>query len=68
VATGPASLPADAEDVERPLLAFEELASNGYRHGGAPVEVVVTATGQGRLIVVTDTSVRGAVPGPGPGS
>lgn len=53
VTVGSAS-PAPAEDLERLLLAFEELASNGYRHGGPPVEVTVTATDSGWLIVVTD--------------
>ena len=32
-----------ADAVERLLLAYEELASNGFRHGRAPVETVVIA-------------------------
>lgn len=46
-----------AEDVERLLLAYEELASNGFRHGHAPVAVAVTAAGNGWLIDVTDAAV-----------
>ena len=53
LADGSAS-PADDADVERLLLACEELASNGLRHGGPPVEVAVTTTPHGWLIVVTD--------------
>jgi two-component sensor histidine kinase len=51
------------DDVERLLLAFEELTSNGLRHGGPPVEVTVTATSAGWLIDVTDGSVD-RVPSP----
>ncbi|TQN44110.1 hypothetical protein FHU33_3596 [Blastococcus colisei] len=40
---------------ERFLLAFEELASNGLRHGGRPVRARVTATGDGWLIDVSDS-------------
>ena len=46
-----------ADDVERLLLAYEELASNGFRHGQAPVEAVVTAAGNGWLIDVIDAAV-----------
>ena len=35
---------ADADDVDRLLLTFEEITSNGLRHGGAPVTVTVTGT------------------------
>ncbi len=42
------------EDVERLLLMFEELASNGLRHGGAPIRVCVTATEDGWLVDVSD--------------
>jgi anti-sigma regulatory factor (Ser/Thr protein kinase) len=36
------------------LLAFEELASNGVRHSGAPVSVRVTGTASGWLVDVSD--------------
>jgi anti-sigma regulatory factor (Ser/Thr protein kinase) len=51
-----ASLPdrAGADDVDRLLLMFEELASNGLRHGGAPIRVCVTATDDGWLVDVSD--------------
>lgn len=42
------------EDVDRLLLMFEELASNGLRHGGAPIRVCVTATDEGWLVDVSD--------------
>ena len=45
---------ADAEDVDRLLLMFEELASNGLRHGGAPIRVCVTSTEDGWLVDVSD--------------
>ena len=45
------------DDVERLLLAFEELTSNGIRHGGAPVRVTVTATAASWLIDVSDSAV-----------
>lgn len=41
-------------DVEDFLLAFEELASNGLRHGGPPVTVEVASTDSGWLIDVVD--------------
>lgn len=46
-----------ADAVERLLLAYEELASNGFRHGGVPVETTVTAAADGWLIDVTDAAV-----------
>jgi anti-sigma regulatory factor (Ser/Thr protein kinase) len=51
-------LPADADedDVERLLLAFEELTSNGLRHGRLPVRVHVSQGDSGWLIDVTDAS------------
>jgi two-component sensor histidine kinase len=52
---GPAGLPED--DVQRLLLSFEELASNGLRHGRGPVRVSVVGTGSGWLVDVTDTAV-----------
>jgi anti-sigma regulatory factor (Ser/Thr protein kinase) len=42
------------DDVEMLLLAFEELASNGLRHGRAPVTATVSATSTGWLIDVSD--------------
>ncbi len=52
-----AALPAgaDPDDVDRLLLAFEELASNGLRHSRAPITVTVTGTAGGWLIDVSDT-------------
>ena len=44
------------EDIERLLLAYEELASNGFRHGRAPVRAQVTASPRGWLIDVTDAA------------
>ena len=44
------------EEVERLLLAYEELASNGFRHGRAPVRAEVTASTRGWLIDVTDAA------------
>jgi anti-sigma regulatory factor (Ser/Thr protein kinase) len=50
--------PAAAEDdLQRLLLSFEELASNGVRHGRAPVRVRVAETSAGWLIDVTDAAV-----------
>jgi two-component sensor histidine kinase len=46
----------DEDALERLLLAFEELASNGLRHGRPPVEVHVTATEGGWLIDVSDSA------------
>lgn len=42
------------EDAELLLLLFEELASNGLRHGRPPVAVTVTETGAGWLLEVSD--------------
>jgi anti-sigma regulatory factor (Ser/Thr protein kinase) len=42
------------DEVEMLLLAFEELASNGLRHGRAPVTATVSATPTGWLIDVSD--------------
>jgi anti-sigma regulatory factor (Ser/Thr protein kinase) len=52
--------------VERLLLAYEELVSNAVRHGRAPVEVLVTATGHCWLLEVTDAD-GDAAPTPDPG-
>ncbi|WP_336031031.1 ATP-binding protein [Geodermatophilus sp. FMUSA9-8] len=49
-------LPAGADDGERLLLAVEELASNGLRHGRPPVDVTVTAAVTGWLLQVRDTA------------
>jgi anti-sigma regulatory factor (Ser/Thr protein kinase) len=55
-AVGRAPVPAalDEEAVGRLLLAVEELASNGVRHGHPPVGVRVVATPRGWLVDVTD--------------
>jgi len=45
---------ADADDVERLLLAFEELASNGLRHSGQSITVRVAGCAHGWLIDVSD--------------
>src|SRR5690242_1835082 len=48
---------ASQDDVQRLLLSFEELASNGVRHGRAPVRVRVADIPAGWLIEVTDAAV-----------
>lgn len=48
---------ADGEAIERLLLAFEELVSNGLRHGLPPVRAVVTAFGSWWLVEVSDAAV-----------
>jgi two-component sensor histidine kinase len=45
------------EDVAKLLLAFEELVSNGLRHGSPPVQVAVTADETGWLLEVSDAAV-----------
>jgi anti-sigma regulatory factor (Ser/Thr protein kinase) len=52
--------PAAASDgaVERLLLAFEELVSNGMRHGRAPVRAAVTAFDGCWLLEVSDADVH----------
>jgi anti-sigma regulatory factor (Ser/Thr protein kinase) len=48
------------------LLAFEELASNGLRHGERPVRATVVVTGAAWQIEVTDTATdRPPVPAVG---
>jgi hypothetical protein len=47
---------ATEDDADRLLLAFEELASNGLRHGRAPIEVVLTTATDGWLLDVSDTA------------
>lgn len=46
--------PGHLDGLERLLLAYEELSSNGLRHGRAPVHASVTAFTDGWLIDVTD--------------
>jgi two-component sensor histidine kinase len=53
--TGTAGLGDD--DLDRLLLVFEELASNGLRHGSPPVQVAVTSTAGGWLLEVSDAAV-----------
>jgi signal transduction histidine kinase len=43
-----------AEAAERLELVFEELVSNGVRHGRGRVEVTASATGTGWLLEVVD--------------
>ena len=45
------------DDLDRLLLVFEELASNGLRHGSPPVHVTVTGTASGWLLQVSDAAV-----------
>ncbi len=44
-------------DVDDLLLVYEELTSNGLRHGRSPVLVRVVATGDGWLVDVIDAAV-----------
>ena len=44
------------DDLERLLLAFEELTSNALRHGRPPVRVAVTPTRVGWLLDVSDAA------------
>ncbi len=44
-------------DVDELLLVFEELASNGLRHGRPPVSVRVVAASGGWLVDVTDAAI-----------
>jgi anti-sigma regulatory factor (Ser/Thr protein kinase) len=48
------------DDVDRLLLAVEELVSNALRHGGSPVRATVTTTGSGWLLEVSDAA--GSIP------
>ncbi|MGY1915459.1 ATP-binding protein [Blastococcus sp. SYSU DS0973] len=54
LATTPLPQGADGDDVDRLLLAFEELASNGLRHSGAAVRVRVYSCDDGWLVDVSD--------------
>ena len=47
---------ASDDDVDRLLLAFEELVSNALRHGRGPVRAAVTTTGSGWLLEVSDAA------------
>ena len=49
--------PGDDDSLEQLLLAFEELASNGLRHGRRPVHVVVIAADNFWLLDVSDAAV-----------
>jgi anti-sigma regulatory factor (Ser/Thr protein kinase) len=53
----PGSPGADEDALERLLLAFEELVSNGMRHGRAPVRAAVTAFDGCWLLEVSDADV-----------
>lgn len=53
----PGSAGADEDALERLLLAFEELVSNGMRHGRAPVRAAVTAFDGCWLLEVSDADV-----------
>jgi anti-sigma regulatory factor (Ser/Thr protein kinase) len=44
------------DDTERLLLVFEELVSNGLRHGRGPIRVTVSSTGAGWLLEVSDAA------------
>jgi anti-sigma regulatory factor (Ser/Thr protein kinase) len=48
---------ATPDDGDRLLLVFEELASNGLRHGRAPVRAVVVTLPSGWLVEVSDAAV-----------
>jgi hypothetical protein len=49
-------LPTSADDGDRLLLVFEELASNGLRHGRPPIGVRVAATDHAWLVSVSDAA------------
>jgi len=57
VGHGPGPVGDDA-DLEELLLVFEELMSNGLRHGRPPVRVVVVATPTGWLLDVSDAATE----------
>jgi two-component sensor histidine kinase len=46
----------DADDLDRLLLVFEELTSNGLRHGRPPVRVVLATVPTGWLLDVSDAA------------
>jgi hypothetical protein len=47
-----------ADDVDRLLLVYEELGSNGLRHGRPPVHVEVVGTAAGWVLVVSDAAAE----------
>jgi signal transduction histidine kinase len=49
---------ASGADVDRLLLAFEELGSNGLRHGQPPIRISVVTTGTGWVLDVSDGAVE----------
>jgi len=51
-------LAGDHVDLDEVLLVFEELASNGLRHGRPPLRVVVARLSTGWLIDVSDTAAE----------
>ena len=53
--SGPAD---DDADLDELLLVFEELASNGLRHGRPPGRVVVAELGTGWLVDVSDAAAE----------
>src|SRR3954468_7844948 len=56
----------DDDDLERLLLIFEELASNGLRHGRPPVRVLLATIPTGWLLDVSDAAAdRPPVPARG---
>ena len=65
----PADLVADDADecvLDTLLLVVDELASNGLRHGGAPVSVTVVWTGCGLFLDISDDDpVHGPEPAVG---
>ena len=52
---GPHGIPVDVDEL---MLVFEELASNGLRHGRPPVSVRVVAAAGGWLVDVIDAAVE----------
>ena len=52
--SGAGPVPTSPGDVDVLLLAFEELASNGLRHGRPPVHVTISATASSWLLDVSD--------------
>jgi anti-sigma regulatory factor (Ser/Thr protein kinase) len=54
-AAGPAGVVED--DLDRLLLIFEELGSNGLRHGLPPVQITVATTDTGWVLEVSDAAV-----------
>ena len=57
-AADPGERPTDEDAVDRMVLVFDELLSNGLRHGDLPVEADITSSRQGWLIDITDTALH----------